>query len=90
MKTLQEQQKLIQYNKNAAYHGQIVEVLVDGRARSNFKLSGRSSNNKIVNFDGPESLMGRIVRVEISGFSANSLKGVWVQSQRRQHERDRV
>ena len=78
LKILQEQQKLIQFNRNAAYKGHVVEVLVDGQARSNFALAGRMSNNKIVNFDGPEDLLGRIVRVEISGFSANSLKGVWI------------
>jgi tRNA-2-methylthio-N6-dimethylallyladenosine synthase len=75
---LQERQKLIQHNKNAAYLGQGVEVLVDDKARSRFSLTGRTSNNKIVNFDGPETLMGQFVTVEITGFSANSLKGVWV------------
>lgn len=79
LKLLQEQQKLIQYNSNAAYKGQLVEVLVDGNARSNFALSGRMSNNKIVNFDGPESLLGRLVTVEITDFTANSLKGARVQ-----------
>lgn len=78
LKVLQEHQKLIQFNTNAAYAGQVVEVLVDGKARTNFTLSGRMSNNRIVNFDGPDNLLGRIVRVEISGFSANSLKGVWI------------
>ena len=73
---MQERQKLIQYNKNAAMKGQVLEVLVDGRPRSHFTLSGRLSNNRIVNFDGPDDLMGRIVKVEITGFSANSLKGV--------------
>jgi tRNA-2-methylthio-N6-dimethylallyladenosine synthase len=76
---LQQQQKLIQYNRNAACLGKIVEVLVDGNARTRFQLSGRMTNNRIVNFDGPESLLGRIVRVEVSGFSANSLKGLWIQ-----------
>ncbi len=75
LRFLQERQKLIQYNKNAEYVGRVEEILVDDRARSRFSLSGRTSNNKIVNFDGPEELMGRIVPVEITGFSANSLKG---------------
>jgi tRNA-2-methylthio-N6-dimethylallyladenosine synthase len=75
---LQEQQKLIQYNKNAGTQGQVFEVLVDGRPRSNFTLSGRLSNNKIVNFDGPDDLLGRIVKVQITGFSANSLKGAGI------------
>jgi tRNA-2-methylthio-N6-dimethylallyladenosine synthase len=78
LKLLQDQQKLIQFNKNAAYRGQVVEVLVDGRARSNFALSGRMTNNRIVNFDGPETLLGTFADVEITGFSANSLKGVLV------------
>ncbi len=74
---LQERQKLIQYNKNAAYMGKVEEILVDAKARARFSLSGRTSNNKIVNFDGPETLLGKFVMVEITGFSANSLKGKW-------------
>ncbi len=80
LEILQERQKLIQYNKNAVYLGQTMEVLVDDKARSRFSLAGRTSNNKIVNFDGPENLMGQIVQVEITGFSANSLKGVCIHS----------
>jgi tRNA-2-methylthio-N6-dimethylallyladenosine synthase len=79
LEVLQERQKLIQYNRNAAYQGQVMEVLVDDKARSRFSLAGRTTNNKIVNFDGPEILMGQIVPVQITGFSANSLKGVWLQ-----------
>ena len=76
---LQEQQRVIQYNKNAAYQGRVVDVLVDGRPKSRFSLAGRTTENKIVNFDGPDSLMGRIVPVLIGGFSANSLKGIRVE-----------
>ena len=75
---LQEQQKLIQFNKNAAFLGQRVEVLAEGGARANYRLSGRMSNNRIVNFDGPDSLLGSIVSVEVTGFSPNSLKGAWI------------
>jgi tRNA-2-methylthio-N6-dimethylallyladenosine synthase len=74
---LQEQQKLIQYNRNAAYVGRTVMVLADDRARANYRLAGRTSDNKIVNFDGPDDLLGKIVPVEVTGFSPNSLKGVW-------------
>jgi len=73
---LQERQKLIQYNKNAAMQGQVLEVLVDGRPRSRFALSGRLTNNRVVHFFGPDDLKGRIAKVEITGFTANSLKGV--------------
>ena len=51
-----------------------LEVLVEGNARSRFRLMGRTSNNKIVNFDGPKP-DGQIGQVEITGFSPNSLKG---------------
>ncbi len=79
LKLLQDQQRVIQFNKNSAYQGRTYEVLADGKARLNFALTGRMSNNKIVNFDGPESMLGNFVNVEITGFSANSLKGVLVQ-----------
>ncbi len=79
LKLLQDQQKLIQYNKNAAYLGRAMEVLVDGKAKNRFALTGRTSCNRVVNFDGPEDLLGKFVAVEVTGFSAHSLKGVWVQ-----------
>jgi tRNA-2-methylthio-N6-dimethylallyladenosine synthase len=75
---LQDQQKIIQYNKNAVHVGETMEVLVDDRPRSQFTLAGRASNNKIVNFDGPESLMGRFVALLVTGFGPNSLKGTLV------------
>ena len=75
---LQEQQKLIQYNLNAAYVDQELEILADGRAKNRYALCGRTTNNKIVNFDGPETLIGQCVPVKITGFSANSLKGIWI------------
>jgi tRNA-2-methylthio-N6-dimethylallyladenosine synthase len=81
LEILLEQQKIIQYNKNASYQGKIMEVLVENKARTRFSLTGRTSNNKIVNFDGPDTLMGQIVSVEISGFSPNSLKGVLLGSE---------
>jgi tRNA-2-methylthio-N6-dimethylallyladenosine synthase len=73
---LQEQQLQIQYQRNVAYLGQVVEVLVENKARSRVRLSGRTSNNKIVNFDGPDDLIGHFVKVEISKISPNSLKGI--------------
>jgi len=77
---LQEHQKKIQYRNNASYMKQIVEVLVNSRARSRVSLTGRTSNNKIVNFNGPESLIGHFTQVKITGFSANSLKGTWLRT----------
>ncbi|HSW38375.1 MAG TPA: TRAM domain-containing protein, partial [Acidobacteriota bacterium] len=72
---LQEKQKAIQYRINESYLGRRLEVLAERKARSRVRLAGRTSNNKIVNFDGPEELIGNFVEVEITGFSPNSLKG---------------
>jgi tRNA-2-methylthio-N6-dimethylallyladenosine synthase len=77
---LQQRQKEIQYRKNESYLDRVLEVLVEGRARSRVRLTGRTSNNKIVNFDGPEILIGRFAKVKITGFSPNSLKGAWIPS----------
>ena len=72
---LQERQREIQYEKNAAYAGRLQEVLVESNARSRVRLVGRTSDNKIVNFDGPDELIGSFARVKITGFGPNSLKG---------------
>jgi tRNA-2-methylthio-N6-dimethylallyladenosine synthase len=72
---LQARQQEIQHERNAAWMGRQVEVLVESHARSRVRLSGRTSDNKIVNFDGPDSLIGSFTQVEITGFSPNSLKG---------------
>jgi len=78
LEILQQRQKVIQYHKNAAYLGQKVEVLVEGKARSRVQLSGRTTDNKIVNFDGPLSLVGNFAWVQITGFSSNSLRGTLI------------
>jgi tRNA-2-methylthio-N6-dimethylallyladenosine synthase len=78
LEILQDRQKQIQHMKNAAFMGRLMEVLVDDKARNRFSLTGRTINNKIVNFDGPETLMGQFIQVEITGFGPNSLKGSWI------------
>ncbi len=51
-------------------------VLVDGNARKNpQQLSGRTENNRIVNFDGPDRLKGQLVNVLITEALPNSLRG---------------
>ena len=72
---LQERQREIQYERNSAYVGRREEVLVESNARSRVRLVGRTTDNKIVNFDGPDELIGSFTLVEITGFGPNSLKG---------------
>ena len=72
---LQARQREIQYENNAAYVGRLHELLVESNARSRMRLTGRTSDNKIVNFDGPDNFIGSFAHVEIAGFGPNSLKG---------------
>lgn len=55
--------------------GKIEEVLVTTRAKNFNQLTGRTSNNKIVNFAGPSSCCGQMVRIKITEVLSNSLRG---------------
>jgi tRNA A37 methylthiotransferase MiaB len=51
------------------------QVLVEGRAKRNAdELSGRTGNNRVVNFPGPGRLIGRFVDVTITGALPHSLR----------------
>ncbi|MBI1746360.1 MAG: tRNA (N6-isopentenyl adenosine(37)-C2)-methylthiotransferase MiaB [Acidobacteria bacterium] len=75
LRVLQEKQELLQEANHALYVGQVVEVLVESPARTRFALSGRTTDNRIVNFDGPNYLIGSLVSVKITQARANSLQG---------------
>jgi tRNA-2-methylthio-N6-dimethylallyladenosine synthase len=56
--------------------GATQRVLVEGPSRKNPKeLAGRTENNRVVNFPGPASLVGRFVDLEITAALSNSLRG---------------
>ncbi len=51
-------------------------VLVDGPSRKNAReLSARTANNRVVNFAGPEALVGHFVDLEITQALPHSLRG---------------
>ena len=57
--------------------GTIQTVLVDRPARKDQnQISGRTENNRVVNFDGDHALIGQFVDVEITEALPNSLRGV--------------
>ncbi|MDF2910924.1 MAG: tRNA ((37)-C2)-methylthiotransferase MiaB [Sporolactobacillus laevolacticus] len=61
---------------NAKYQDQVVEVLVEGESRKNSEvLSGHTRTNKVVNFRGPKSLIGQLVKVKITNAKTWSLDG---------------
>jgi tRNA-2-methylthio-N6-dimethylallyladenosine synthase len=90
-------QKEITRQKHQELVGQTFSVLVEGASKNHLKkpmtaspveLTGRTSENRIVNFDGlPEwgididRLKGQTVDVEITKAYSNSLWGVFVQHQ---------
>ncbi|WP_457675988.1 tRNA (N6-isopentenyl adenosine(37)-C2)-methylthiotransferase MiaB [Thiolapillus sp.] len=56
--------------------GTLQRVLVERHARKDGReLAGRTENNRVVNFAGPESLIGQFVEVRITGALPNSLRG---------------
>ncbi len=60
----------------ADYVGTQAEVLCEGPSKHNAKrLTGRTRTNKIVLFEGPESLIGRLVNVKIHRTSGFCLYG---------------
>lgn len=57
--------------------GGMQTILVHGHARKNSEqLSGRTENNRSVNFSGPASLIGRFIDVKITEALPNSLRAV--------------
>jgi tRNA-2-methylthio-N6-dimethylallyladenosine synthase len=62
------------------YVGQTVEVLVDGESKNNSDvLAGYTTKNKLVNFVGPKSAIGKIVKVKIKEARTWSLNGEMVE-----------
>lgn len=61
---------------NKKYEGKTVEVLVEGYSKNDStKLTGRTRNGRLVNFEGDESLIGTLVDVDIVRAQPFSLIG---------------
>jgi len=62
------------------YKGQTVEVLVEGESKNNPDvLAGYTRKNKLVNFKGPKSAIGKLVQVKITESKTWSLNGEMVE-----------
>jgi tRNA-2-methylthio-N6-dimethylallyladenosine synthase len=73
---LQALQRVIQTELNAALLGQDVDVLVDAASRRReTELSGRTSQNVVVNLPGPAAWIGRTVRVRVARTGPHSVWG---------------
>lgn len=64
-----------------AYEGKTVKVLVEGESKKDETvLSGYTEKNKVVNFTGPKSIIGKIVDVKITESKTWSLNGELVEN----------
>ncbi|MCQ2555537.1 MAG: tRNA (N6-isopentenyl adenosine(37)-C2)-methylthiotransferase MiaB [Clostridia bacterium] len=66
----------ISCEKNAEYVGTVQNVLVEGPSKRNSKTyGGRTDTFKLVNFIGSKELIGKTVKVRITGSNTFSLEG---------------
>jgi len=73
---LQERQREISRELNAAMAGKTVDVLVEGTSRYDESVvCGRTSGFQMVNFPGSLDLVGQTVSVPIIAGFTNSLRG---------------
>lgn len=75
LKRLQELLYTQQREWNESLIGKTLDVLVEGTARGDGQLFGRSPYLTGTHFDGPEELIGQIVPVTITSAGVNSLVG---------------
>ncbi|ASA22145.1 tRNA (N6-isopentenyl adenosine(37)-C2)-methylthiotransferase MiaB [Paenibacillus donghaensis] len=68
--------KELSRKNNDSMLGQMVEVLVEGESKNNaHMLSGRSSANKLVHFEGPQEWIGSFRKVRITDTKTWYIKG---------------
>jgi len=72
---LQELQRKITLNKNRELIGRDLEVLVEGASKKGQALTGRTSTNKVVNFNCNKRYISKLMNVTIKRASFNSLWG---------------
>lgn len=66
----------VSHRAHKKYLGKTVEVLVEGRSERNpERLSGRTRTNKIVNFEGADSLVGQLIDVYVQTANPWALRG---------------
>ncbi len=78
---LQEKQREIQRRRNQRHLGQILEVMVEGKNEARGQWTGRTSQNKVLNFKVPEGaapVVGSYVPVVATASFPNSLLGQMV------------
>jgi tRNA-2-methylthio-N6-dimethylallyladenosine synthase len=78
LQVLQEHQRELQRSRYRRHLGQIIEVMVEGKNPARGQITGRTSQNKTLNFvvnGRPEPRIGEYVRVQVTQAFPNSLLG---------------
>lgn len=76
---LMQEQDSITKAINQRLKDKVVEVLVEGVSKANEnRLSGRTRTMKLVNFEGPKDLIGKLVKVKITEPHTWSLTGHFI------------
>lgn len=84
---LQSYQADVTLGKNLEEVGRERDVLVEGPSRAlNGQMTGRTTQNRIVNFEAPSSAVGQILAVKISFAYSHSLRGDVIVHRRPQPE----
>ena len=85
---LQQLQQLVSSNAQMLSRkmvGSVQRVLVERHSRKDpGELAGRTENNRVVNFAGPDELIGQFADLLITQAQPNSLRGELIQSSRQQ------
>lgn len=73
-------QQAMQYSRRM--QGTVQRILVEGTSKKSImELTGRTENNRVVNFEGAPEMIGKFVDVEIVDVYANSLRGKLVRTE---------
>jgi tRNA-2-methylthio-N6-dimethylallyladenosine synthase len=82
LSALQKIQRETTLQKNQELEGCVEEVLVEGRSKQSHQdVTGRTRSNKIVNFEGDLSLVGKLVAVRITKAYPHSFRGAILNSE---------
>jgi len=75
LQRLQDLQNSITLKKNRNLKGRQLTVLVEGTSKKGGQFTGRTSSNKVVNFDGNAGMVGKLIEITVKASYLNSLKG---------------
>jgi len=80
---LMDRVREIQKENNKRHIGQVLEVMVEGRNEARKQWTGRTSQNKVVNFTSPSDTTfesGSYANIRVAQTTPNSLVGEYIET----------